>query len=68
MSAPLADLQDSLDRIPVSRGTVQHLLNKMDRDLRVAERNRDDAPEWAIAIAHQAILNRVRDSDLRTRE
>lgn len=57
MRAPFADLLDDLDRIPVSRGTVQHLLGKMDRDLRAAERNRDEAPEWAIAIAHQAILN-----------
>ena len=57
MSNPFAELEHKLDRIRPSRADVARLLEKMDHDLGAAEYNRNQAPDWALKMAHEAILS-----------
>jgi len=57
MSILFAELEPKLQRVSVSRGDIKRLLQKMDHDLKIAEHNRGKAPDWALKIAHQAILD-----------
>lgn len=52
-----AELEPSLDRIAANRADVDALLARTEKDLRTAEKLRDDDPAWALTIAHQAIYN-----------
>ena len=57
MSDNFAEIRDKLERVRVRRIDVAGALEKMRRDLRAAEHNREVAPEWAVAAAHQAIFS-----------
>ncbi len=57
MSNPFPELEPYVEAVNFTREDVERLLVKMEHDLRTAERNRGDAPDWAIAAAHQAIFD-----------
>ncbi len=57
MSDRFAELEPNLDRITANLADVEALLARMEKDLRTAEKLRDDDPAWALTIAHQAIYN-----------
>lgn len=56
MSNSFAEFEDRLQRVQASRDDVGQLLGKMEHDLKVAEYNRDRSSDWALKIAHEAIL------------
>lgn len=55
MTNPFPELDTDVEHVAVGRRDVERLLAKMARDLGTAQRNREDAPDWALTIAHQAI-------------
>lgn len=55
MSNPYPALEPHVEAVPISRGDVERMLQKMEHDLRTAARNRNEAPDWCLTIAHQAI-------------
>ena len=57
MSNPFAELDRKLERIPARLADVERLLEKMEHDLATAEDIRERAPDWALKIAHQAVLD-----------
>ncbi len=57
MSNPFAELERQLERIPIRRSEIERLLEKMDHDLEAAEYNRKKMPDWAVKMAHEAILS-----------
>jgi hypothetical protein len=56
MSRRFAEIEDQLERVPTSQD-VERTLAAMSHHLKVAERIRGDAPDWALTIAHQAIFS-----------
>src|SRR5207248_671570 len=54
---PFAELERSLDRIPLRRPEIERLLEKMEHDLDAAEYNLKKMPDWAVKMAHEAILS-----------
>ena len=57
MSNLFAELEHRLERISPRRADVQRLLEKMEHDLATAEDIRERAPDWALKIAYQAVLD-----------
>jgi len=57
MSNPFAELEHQLERIPIRRLEIERLLEKMDHDLDAAEYNLNKMPDWAVKMAHEAILS-----------
>lgn len=57
MSNPFPELEKDVESIRAGREDVERLLAKMEHDLQHAERSRKDAPDWAIAAAHQAVFD-----------
>ncbi|MGH2376571.1 MAG: HEPN domain-containing protein [bacterium] len=57
MSDRFAELEPQLDRIAAKPADVEALLARMEKDLRTAEKLRNDDPAWALTIAHQSIYN-----------
>jgi hypothetical protein len=57
MSNPFVELERKLEKVPVSRTEIERLLEKMEHDQDAAEYNRQKAPDWALKIAHEAILS-----------
>lgn len=57
MSNPFAEIERKLERIPAGRAEVERLLEKMEHDLTTAVHIRARAPDWALKIAHQALLD-----------
>lgn len=57
MSNLFAELEHGLERISTRRADVERLLEKMEHDLATAEDIRERAPDWALKIAYQTVLD-----------
>src|SRR3990170_5166639 len=57
MSNLFAELERGLERMSMGRADVERLLEKMEHDLATAEDIRERAPDWALKIAYQAVLD-----------
>jgi hypothetical protein len=57
MSNPYPELSAHVQNVLVSREDVERLLAKMEDDRKAADHNREDAPSWAVTIAHQVIYS-----------
>lgn len=57
MSSTFTELEPKLQRVTINRNDIERLLQKMAHDLETAEHNREKAADWALKIAHQAILD-----------
>jgi len=57
MSNLFAEIERGLERMSTRRADVERLLEKMEHDLATAEDIRERAPDWALKIAYQAVLD-----------